>query len=237
MTPPPMDDQVENDGDDEDDEAVSESQAVQNVRPAHGMSKPQSQASSSPNNQFELNLNPSLANLNLPPIIMQTLEMAAAAPSPPIPLLSSSNPLNFDPMPMPMAMKMPQPNESNVNEEAHNKPAIDPVDEESEQPIEPTETPNFMMNTQSSVPNVESSTANSMTKPTDAVKQYQPALLFGSPLYQSSYYNQYNTFIPYFLYPFRRNIPFHTRKHLAKSKRVRSPQKSSAVKNIIINIS
>lgn len=230
------DGQDQNDEIDDDDEDLSESQSNQNVRPAHGTSKPQSHASSSPNNQFGLYPNPSIANLNLPPIIVQTLEMAAAAPPPPIPLLSSANPMNFDPVPMPMS------NESNVvNESAHNKPAlIDPEQSEKhpEKPSESTEPPSSMLNEQNSVPHVETPTnVNSMTKPTNTVKQYRPIYLFGSPLYQSAYYNQYNTYIPYFLYPFRKNIQSHTRKNLNKSKRVRSPQKSSAVKSIIINIS
>lgn len=229
MNPPPTsvsEDQVDEVEDDD------ESPSNQNNMAAHG-AKPQS--ASSLNDQFGLypSPNPSLANLNLPPIIMQTLEMAAAAPSPPFPLLSSVNPLNFNPMQIPPSI------ESN----AANKPAMnDPVDEQSEKhpdkSSESTEPPNSMLNTPDSVPTIESPTAaNPMTKPASTVKQHKPLFIFGNPLYQSAYYNQYNTFVPYYLYPYHQNKKLHTRKNLSKSKRIRSSPKTPPPKTIIINIS
>lgn len=245
--PMPMDldnGQTPNDEIDDDDEDISEKQASQQAMPSLGLPKPQSQAFSRPNFQFGFYPNPSLVNLNLPPIIAQTLEMAAAAPPPPLPLLSTTKPLNSNAMPMPMTMSNEN---SGIN--AHNKPTVnDPVDEQiekqSEKPSQPTESPDYMLNSHDSDDNTEisqsesSTNANSLAKPIETVKEYKPMFLFGNPLYQSSFFHQYNTFIPYFLYPFNRNnMESKTRKYSMKSKRIRSPQKSTPAKTIVINIS
>lgn len=220
MNPIPNDGQPQNDDIDNDDEELSDNQANQKFMPTYGISKPQS--------QFALYPNPNAANFNIPPLILQTLQDAAAAPPPPFPLLSSTNPLNFNSMPMPMPMS----NENNV-ENAYNKPILnDPVDAQSEEhtdePSQPTELPN-------SVPIAQ--------KPIDTVKAYRPVFLFGNPLYPTAiynYYNQYNTFVPYggllYPYPFYQNIQFQSRKNLSKPKE-RSSEKSTPMKKIIINIS
>lgn len=243
--PMPMDldnGQTPNDEIDDDDELISEKQANQQAMPSLGLPKPQSQAFSRPNFQFGFYPNPSLVNLNLPPIIAQTLEMAAAAPPPPLPLLSTTKPLNSNAMPMTMSNE-----NSGIN--AHNKPTVnDPVDEQiekqSEKPSQSTESPDSMLNSHDSDDNTEisqsesSTNANTLAKPIETVKEYKPMFLFGNPLYQSSFFHQYNTFIPYYLYPFNRNnMESKTRKYSMKSKRNRSPQKSTPAKTIVINIS
>lgn len=238
MNPIPSDDQPQNDDidDDDDDEELSGTQGNQKFVPIYGISKPPSQGSSNPNFQFALYPNPSAANFNLPPIIAQTLEMAAAAPPPPLPLLSSTNPLNFNSMPM----SMPMANINNVVN-ANNKPIFnDPVDAQSDEhtdkPSQPTESPNPVSIAQNSViPHGGLSTnANSLTKPIDTAKAYKPTFVYANPLYQATIYNQYNTFIPYggLLYPFYQNIQSQSRKNLSKSK-----EKSPKRRNIIINIS
>lgn len=214
--------------------------------PAYETLKPQAQAFSRPN--FQFGFYPSLANLNLPPIIAQTLEMAAAAPSPPLPLQSAIKPLNSNAMPMTMTMAMS--NENNVMnadiEPSLNDPTDEEIEEQPDEPPKPTESLNSM-NTQNSVHTTEisdsesSTNANSLATPSETAKEYRPIVFYGNPLYQSSFFNQYNTYVPYFMYPFRRNLQSRIRKNRYKSKRNRSPQKlslqkSSPAKTIVINI-
>lgn len=240
--------QPQNDSvDDDDHEDLPENQTDQKVMSTSGISMPPApQAYSRPNFQFGMYPNPSIANLNVPPIIAQTLEMAAAAPAPPLPLLSTTNPLSFNIMPMSMS------NENNLIN-THKKPTTnDSVDEEGEQhtdklSAQPTESPNSISTTQNSVhittDSIDETSTNGVVplpKPIETVHKYKPTFLFGNPLYQSANYNQYNTFLPYFLYPLHQNkIQSQSRKNLTKSKRIRSPQKSSSppIKTIVINIS
>lgn len=176
------------------------------------------QSSSNPN--FP---NPSAINLNIPPIIAQTLEIAAAAPPPPSPLPLSS--LNYNPEPIASSTddKPMIPND-----------AVDFDNEEHTQKSPATYSSSIAQHSaQTTASPLDGSTnTNSSTKPTEAAKPHRPIFLFGNPFYYASIYNQYNTFMPY---PFYLNVPSQTHKYRTKSKR-KSSKKSKPRKNVVINI-
>lgn len=186
-------------------------------------SMPQTQSSTNPKFQFPFSLNPGAIHLNIPPIIAQTLEMAAAAPPPPIPLISSTNPLNHN------SMLMPTTTDIKLN---------DPLDAES---VEHTEKSSQGIEMPNSSQPTEISYGGS-SNPTDTEKEYRPLYSFSNPSYQSAIYNQYNSFRPYdmysLLYPYYyQNNQFQNHKNRTKSKDKSSKKKSTPTKNIVINIS
>lgn len=197
-----------------------------------------------------LHRKPNATHLSIPPIIAQTLEMAAAAPEPPLPLISSINPLNYSSMPIPIPMRIPilMPMLISNGNNAANRPMLqDPVNEESvghtDKVSAVTEFSNLLpMMTQNSnqptnIPHGGSTNnSNPIIKPFETITAFRPTFLFGNPLYQAAIYNQYNTFRPYgmynIFYPIQQNTSSQNRKISSKLKR----RPAKPMKNIVINI-
>lgn len=180
--------------------------ADQNVPSPHGMS---------PNANFQSASHPSATNLNIPPIIAQTLELAAAAPPPPSSLTSQST----------------QALNDSIDRDSAEQTEEPPRTTEKPNPTRPTERPN------SARPTV--APTSSWKNPANTVNAYHPLLLFHNPLnHQAAVYSQYNTFVPYerFLYPFHRNIQSQTQKTRTKPNEKIPPNRSKPFKNIVINI-
>lgn len=181
--------------------------------------------------QFASHIRPS-SNQNLPPIVLELLESAVH------PILPEQ--MNYISTKPPMADNNMQ---SMSNEPLSEKPIVENMSNAEKPTQEPTNAmPNILAATQKPMMHVDSSTnAPFLTRPPVSGKPFNSIFLYSTaPLFQTAYYNQYNSFVPYIprvfgpSFPLNQNIPPETfQKPMNSASNIEKP---NLTKNVIIKL-